>query len=222
MKREIIDTGDGSKSINIPEWKEQYHSKHGALQEALHVFIDMGLKDTLMRKRDSKTPISILEYGLGTGLNAMVTAQFKTSHPIHYTAMEAYPVTFEQAMEVNYGELLNDVTLYKKLHDCDWNVPIQLTESFLLDKQQKKFQEMKEFQQFDLIYYDAFGPRVQPDLWNTAIFKAAYDSLKPDGILVTYCAQGQARRNMIEVGFTVEKLVGPPGKREMLRARKLS
>ena len=220
MKREIITTGDGSNSINIPEWKEQYHSKHGALQEALHVFIDMGLKDTLSRKQDSKSPVSILEYGLGTGLNAMVTAQFETDYPIEYTAVEAYPVTLEEAELVNYGELLKNIPLYINLHKADWEKQVELTNNFTINKQQKKFQAINDNAVFDLIYYDAFGPRVQPNLWTVDIFKGAYKALKPGGILVTYCAQGQARRNMIEVGFTVEKLEGPPGKREMLRARK--
>lgn len=221
MKREIVTTGDGSKSINIPEWNEQYHSKHGALNEALHVFIEMGLKDTLSRKRDTKTPIHILEYGFGTGLNAMVTAQYETEHSIHYTGLEAYPVSLEHALEVNYGALLNQEELYKKLHEAPWNEPVVLQERFTIDKQQRKFQEVDEVEQFDLIYYDAFGPRVQPDLWTIDIFKAAFRALKPGGILTTYCAQGQARRNMVEVGFTVERLPGPPAKREMLRARKV-
>lgn len=220
MKREIITTGDGSNSINIPEWKEQYHSKHGALQEALHVFIEMGLKDTLSRKQDLKTPIDIIEYGLGTGLNAMLTAQFKTGTPIHYTAVDAYPVTYEEAMAVNYGALLKDEELYKKMHSCDWETPVALTDNFTIEKLEKKFKNLNDKSKFDIIYYDCFGPRVQPKLWEVPIFKAAYDSLKPGGVLVTYCAQGQARRNMIEVGFTVEKLEGPPGKREMMRARK--
>ncbi|MGJ8684308.1 MAG: tRNA (5-methylaminomethyl-2-thiouridine)(34)-methyltransferase MnmD [Nonlabens sp.] len=221
MKREIIDTGDGSKSINIPEWKEQYHSKHGALQEALHVFIEMGLKDTLSRKQDPKETISIIEYGLGTGLNAMLTAQFLTDTPIHYTGVDAYPVTYEEAMAVNYGELLKDETLYKKLHSCEWEQPVKLTSNFTIEKLEKKFKNLDDIATYDVIYYDCFGPRVQPDLWKLDMFQAAYASLKPEGVLVTYCAQGQARRNMIEAGFTVEKLVGPPGKREMLRARKL-
>ncbi|WP_438961749.1 tRNA (5-methylaminomethyl-2-thiouridine)(34)-methyltransferase MnmD [Nonlabens sp.] len=221
MKREIISTGDGSNSINIPEWKEQYHSKHGALQEALHVFIEMGLKDTLSRKHDKNIPINIIEYGLGTGLNAMVTAQAEKEHLINYTAVEAYPVTMEEAELVNYGSLLKAEQLYLDLHKANWEEPIQLTDNLTITKVQKKFQSINDVEAYDLIYYDAFGPRVQPDLWALDIFKAAHKALVPGGILVTYCAQGQARRNMIEAGFTVEKLEGPPGKREMMRARKV-
>lgn len=221
MKREIISTGDGSNSINIPEWKEQYHSKHGALQEALHVFIEMGLKDTLSRKRDKSSPINIIEYGLGTGLNAMVTAQAETNFPINYVAVEAYPVTMEEAELVNYGSLLKAEQLYLDLHKADWEKPVQLTDNLTITKVQKKFQSINDVEVYDLIYYDAFGPRVQPDLWALEIFQAAYKALVSGGILVTYCAQGQARRNMMEAGFTVEKLEGPPGKREMMRARKV-
>jgi len=108
MERKIITTGDGSKTIHMPDWNEQYHSKHGALQEALHVFIEMGLRFSLSRKRTQSQPISILEYGLGTGLNAMITAQFNTEIPIHYTGVEAFPVSMEEAHAMQYGELLND------------------------------------------------------------------------------------------------------------------
>ncbi|MBF4984277.1 tRNA (5-methylaminomethyl-2-thiouridine)(34)-methyltransferase MnmD [Nonlabens mediterrranea] len=216
----MITTGDGSKTIHMPEWNEQYHSKHGALQEALHVFIEMGLKDTLSRKHDISTPISILEYGLGTGLNAMITAQYPTNFKINYTAVEAYPVSLEEAMEVNYGNLLNDNTLYQKLHGCEWNQIIELTESFTIKKVEKKFDQIHNESCFDIIYFDAFGPRVQPDLWTEEIFKAAFKALKPNGVLTTYCAQGQARRNMQSAGFLIERLPGPPGKREMLRGRK--
>ncbi|PQJ32800.1 SAM-dependent methyltransferase [Nonlabens arenilitoris] len=221
MKREIITTGDGSKTIHMPEWNEQYHSKHGALQEALHVFIEMGLKDTLSRKREHTIPISILEYGLGTGLNAMITAQFPTKFAINYTAVEAYPIVLSEAIEVNYGQLLGNQVLYEKLHQCEWERAVRLTDHFTIEKLEKKFDEINDESRFDIIYFDAFGPRVQPDLWTIEIFTAAYKALKKDGILTTYCAQGQARRNMQEAGFQIERLPGPPGKREMLRARKL-
>ncbi|GAK77507.1 putative peptidase [Nonlabens ulvanivorans] len=222
MKREIITTGDGSKTIHMPEWNEQYHSKHGALQEALHVFIEMGLKDTLSRKREQTSPISILEYGLGTGLNAMITAQFPTEHSIYYTAVEAFPIAVSEAVEVNYGQLLGNQVLYEKLHQCEWEQAVQLTDQFTIKKLEKKFDQINDVSRFDIIYFDAFGPRVQPELWTVEIFNAAFKALKPEGILTTYCAQGQARRNMQEAGFIIERLPGPPGKREMLRGRKMT
>jgi len=222
MERKIITTGDGSKTIHMPDWNEQYHSKHGALQEALHVFIEMGLRFSLSRKRTQSQPISILEYGLGTGLNAMITAQFNTEIPIHYTGVEAFPVSMEEAHAMQYGELLNDKNLYNAIHSAAWESIHEVSPNFTLEKKKLTFDNIVYKDQYDIIYFDAFGPRVQPELWTEAIFKGAYNALKSGGVLTTYCAQGQARRNMQAAGFTVERLPGPPGKREMLRATKFN
>ncbi len=229
MERKIITTGDGSKTIHMPDWNEQYHSKHGALQEALHVFIEMGLRYSLSLrqaqcdalKQNSKQPLAILEYGLGTGLNAMLTAQFDSNLPINYTGVEAFPVTTEEAIAMEYGQLLNDQNLYNSIHHIPWEEAHAITPNFNLEKKKLAFDQISYQDQFDLIYFDAFGPRVQPELWTVDIFTTAFNSLKLGGILTTYCAQGQARRNMQEAGFTVERLPGPPGKREMLRATKV-
>jgi tRNA U34 5-methylaminomethyl-2-thiouridine-forming methyltransferase MnmC len=220
MKRTIMTTGDGSKTIHMPDLNEQYHSKHGALQEALHVFIHTGLEPILKSRAlsSAKDPIHILEYGFGTGLNAMITYQHQQDIVIDYTGVEAYPVTPEEIAAMNYGELLNDAELYHKIHQQPWGEQQELCSYFKLEKQELKFEDLDGQNEYDLIYFDAFGPRTQPDLWVLDIFKQAYRSLKKDGVLVTYCAQGQARRYMQEAGFTVERLPGPPGKREMLRA----
>ncbi len=218
-------TDDGSKTIHMPDLNEQYHSRHGALQEALHVFIDTGLEHfleiSLSRKRNfQQNPIKILEYGFGTGLNAMVTALHDSKTPIVYTAVEAYPVNDEEVKAMDYGKLLGNEEMYEDIHQCSWEERHQINNHFSLTKQQKTFEHIADQDSYDLIYFDAFGPSTQPELWTVEIFTAAYNALKSNGILTTYCAAGQVRRNMQSVGFIVERLPGPPGKREMLRASK--
>lgn len=220
MKRKIITTADGSKTIQIEDWNEQYHSVHGAIQEAMHVFILHGLFCFL----ESHKPISILEIGFGTGLNAFITLleSEKSNLHINYTGVEAYPVTQEEVDALNYTEQLKtNNTLFSKLHQCDWEVLHHITHKFSLTKQQKFFKEIDAVAEYDLIYFDAFGARVQPELWTEVIFELMYKALKTKGVLVTYSAKGSVRRAMQAVGFSVEKLPGPPGKREMLRATKL-
>ncbi|PZX38211.1 tRNA U34 5-methylaminomethyl-2-thiouridine-forming methyltransferase MnmC [Nonlabens dokdonensis] len=218
-------TGDGSKTIHMPDLNEQYHSKHGALQEALHVFIETGLEYfvevSLSQKRDfKKEPLHILEYGFGTGLNAMLTAQHKSNTFMEYTALEAFPIAAEEVEAIDYGKLLEDQELFAQLHNASWNKKTQISDSFFIEKIQTTFEKLDYDQKFDLIFFDAFGPRTQPELWTQPIFDAAFKSLKNGGVLTTYCAAGQVRRNMQSAGFTVERLPGPPGKREMLRASK--
>jgi len=218
-KRTVITTGDGSKTLHMEDWNEQYHSKHGAIAEAYHVFIKSGLEHL------NKQNIDILEIGFGTGLNALITfseAQ-KNRLQINYVGVEAYPVPLEQAIEMDYatkieGEGLHEV--FQKMHKIEWNNPIEINTEFRLTKREQKFQEIKDQNCFDLIYFDAFGYRVQPELWSKEIFEKMYQSLKDGGVLVTYAAKGVVRRTMQEVGFAVERLPGPPGKREMLRATK--
>ncbi|PPK95457.1 tRNA U34 5-methylaminomethyl-2-thiouridine-forming methyltransferase MnmC [Nonlabens xylanidelens] len=218
-------TDDGSKTIHMPDLNEQYHSRHGALQEALHVFIDTGLEHflevSLSRKRNfQQNPIKILEYGFGTGLNAMVTALHDSKTPIVYTAVEAYPVNDEEVKAMDYGKLLGNEEMYEDIHQCSWEERHQISNHFSLTKQQKTFEQIADQDSYDLIFFDAFGPSTQPELWTVDIFTAAYNALKSNGVLTTYCAAGQVRRNMQSVGFIVERLPGPPGKREMLRATK--
>ena len=220
MKRKIITTSDGSKTIQIEEWDEQYHSKHGAVQEAYHVFIKHGLSLFENRK------ISILEIGFGTGLNALITwKESKRSNlVVAYTGVEAFPVTKEEVEQLDYINELQAKELasgFDKMHDSPWEETIVLTDNFSLHKQQKDFMDIVDKEQHDLIYFDAFGARVQPELWTETLFQKMYDALCSNGILVTYAAKGSVRRAMLAVGFKVERLPGPPGKREMLRAVKI-
>ncbi|WP_428228593.1 tRNA (5-methylaminomethyl-2-thiouridine)(34)-methyltransferase MnmD [Flavobacterium sp.] len=219
MKREIIKTLDGSTTIHLQEWDECYHSKHGAIQEAKHVFIKNGLS-----LFDNK-PVSILEIGFGTGLNAFITflESIQKQQQINYVGVEAYPVAAAEVLEMNYVSELDALefeNIFEEMHKCEWDQKIEICKTFSLTKRKQFFDEIDDFEIFDLIYFDAFGYRVQPELWSTAIFQKMYNSLKPNGVLVTYAARGVVKRSMIEVGFTVEKLAGPPGKREMFRAFK--
>lgn len=219
MKREIIQTKDGSTTIQIKEWDECYHSKHGAIQEAKHVFIKNGL--SLFKDRE----VSILEIGFGTGLNSFITflEAKKMNQLIDYVGVEAYPVSVEELSLMNYVEELDAVPekmIFEKIHQCSWEEKTTISNHFLITKRKQLFQEINDFEKYDLIYFDAFGYRVQPELWSTTIFKKMFDALKKNGVLVTYAARGVVKRSMIEVGFKVEKLEGPPGKREMFRAIK--
>ncbi len=220
MKREIIITSDGSTTIHLPEWNEQYHSKHGAIQEAYHVFIKNGL-DCFK----NKAKISILEIGFGTGLNCFITyleVQQKKLQ-IDYIGVEAYPVKQEEIEKLNYVVALKaEQQIFDKMHLLSWNEQHQLSTDFSLIKKEQFFEDINEINKFDLIYFDAFGARVQPELWTENMFNKMYKALKQNGILVTYSAKGSVRRAMQEVGFIVERLPGPPGKREMLRAAKYS
>jgi Uncharacterized conserved protein len=219
LKRKIIVTGDGSKTIQIEDWDEQYHSKHGAVQEAYHVFIEHGLR---LFHNDE---IHILEIGFGTGLNALITLleALKQHLKINYVGVEAYPVTMGEVELLDYCHQLKaegSEELFQMMHQSNWEEVVRVTDSFHLYKQKKDFREIKEKNLFNLIYFDAFGARVQPDLWTEDIFQIMYNAMAQGGILVTYAAKGSVRRAMQAVGFTVERLPGPPGKREMLRATK--
>ena len=219
MEREILHTQDGSTTIHIKEWNECYHSKHGAIQEAKHVFIKNGL--ALFPNQS----LSILEIGFGTGLNAFITylEAKELGQTIDYVGVEAYPISELELQSMNYLSELNALdskNVFDKMHAQKWEDKIELSEAFSLTKRQQFFQDIDDIEKFDLIYFDAFGYRVQPELWSTEIFAKMYKALKPNSVLVTYAARGVVKRSMLEVGFTVEKLAGPPGKREMFRARK--
>lgn len=219
MKRKIITTADGSKTIQIEEWNEQYHSTHGAIQEAYHVFIKNGL--SLFQNRE----IAVMEIGFGTGLNAFITflEAERNNLTINYTGVEAYPVNEEELVQLNYCTSLKAEefeSAFYKMHRTPWGLSQKISDSFSLLKEKMDFKDISDFERYNLIYFDAFGSRVQPDLWTEDIFHKMYRALKPNGILVTYAAKGSVRRALQTVGFSIERLDGPPGKREMLRATK--
>lgn len=219
MKRKVVYTTDGSKTIQISDWDEQYHSKHGAVQEAYHVFIKHGLN--LFKNQE----LSILEVGFGTGLNAFITyiEADKRNLNIIYNGVEKYPVTGEELKLLQYASTLKVESLsgtFDKMHELSWEHLHEIDAKFKMVKRQIDFSEIENEEEFDLVYFDAFGARVQPELWTEKIFHRMFKALKKNGVLVTYAAKGSVRRAMQSVGFTVEKLPGPPGKREMLRAIK--
>ncbi|WP_378187045.1 tRNA (5-methylaminomethyl-2-thiouridine)(34)-methyltransferase MnmD [Aquimarina sp. W85] len=223
MKREIILTADGSTTIQIVDWDEQYHSIHGAVNEAYHVFVRTGLHYYLQQTASKK--IKILEMGFGTGLNAFITAleADDKSLQILYEGVEAYPVKIEEAQAMNYATQIDKTknALFTRLHSSVWETTQEISDTMRLLKRKLNFLDIRADEAYDLIYFDAFGPRVQPELWTVNMFKSMFNALTPNGVLVTYSAKGSVRRAMQEVGFTVERLPGPPGKREMLRASKL-
>ncbi|WP_034044273.1 tRNA (5-methylaminomethyl-2-thiouridine)(34)-methyltransferase MnmD [Wocania ichthyoenteri] len=230
MQREIVITADGSSTIHLPEWGEQYHSKHGAIQEAYHVFIKHGLhhycdSEQIEEPHILNSKTDILEIGFGTGLNAFITLleAEKLKIDVDYFGAEAYPVLMDEIKQLNYSKELkaeNEVSHFNKLHEVSWEASHKVTSHFSLTKQNRFFSEIKEKDCYNIIYFDAFGARVQPELWTEKIFQNMFDALKTNGVLVTYSAKGSVRRAMETVGFKVERLPGPPGKREMLRACK--
>ena len=220
LKKEIVKTRDGSNTIFVPEFDETYHSTHGAIQESLHVFIRSGLKF-----KTELNDINVLEVGFGTGLNALLSFvdSEDSNRNINYTTLEAYPLKWNILNKLNYIDLIFNgkySAIYKKMHTCDWESFYELSPNFTLRKQNIKLQNVLFDNEFDVVYFDAFAPRVQPDLWTEEVFTSMYKALKPGGVLVTYCAKGSVKRALRYVGFELQSIPGPPGKREMSRAIK--
>lgn len=228
LKREIRETSDGSKTIYLPDWNESYHSRHGAVQEALHVFIQYGLQNF-----SSFSTVHILEYGFGTGLNALLTLihSEKNDQEIYYTTLEKFPVTFSEADVMEFEQSVAGVhtdsdknkikEYFQSLHNSEWSKESEISDLFYLNKIQTDFREYtSEPESFDLVYFDAFGIRVQPELWDKSIFEKIFSGLKSGGLITTYACNSQLKRSLLETGFKVEKIPGPPGKREMTNAWK--
>lgn len=214
---ELRQTEDGSHTLYLPQIDETYHSTHGALNESLHVFLDAGFN--LCEKEE----INVLEVGFGTGLNAYLTAvaATKSNKIVHYQTVEKYPLSKEQWLQFNFAkQYAFDENLLMQIQSARWESETQLTPSFYLHKIQADFTLLSLQTQFDIVYYDAFSPDKQPELWTQEIFEKIYAQMSTGGILTTYCAKGAVRRAMKAAGFLVERIPGPKGKREMLRARK--
>ncbi len=219
MKREFFKTHDGSFTLFLPEMNETYHSKFGAINEAMHVFIRSGLEQKKLPE------INILEVGFGTGLNVFLSIKYfkeqKIIKEIYYESLEKYPLEEEIFTRLNYAGNDDEKELFLKMHHADWDKPVELIPGFTLLKRKLDLMNFYSDKVFDLVYFDAFAPNKQEELWTVEIFKNLYTYMKSGGILVTYSAKGQVRRNMQQAGFKVERIPGPPGKREMLRAVKI-
>jgi tRNA U34 5-methylaminomethyl-2-thiouridine-forming methyltransferase MnmC len=226
-KVEVRTTADGSPTLYVPALNEHYHSHHGAAQESRHVFIAAGLRPLLEagRGKPGTDPIHLLEVGLGTGLNALLTLEAATAAGAYivYDGYETYPLPLEAvvALRQQWQSQPELNQAFDALHEANWNDVFMLHEYLLLDKLPEPIQNAAlTAAYYDLIYFDAFAPEKQPELWTEDVFKRLYDAAAPGAVLVSYCAQGQFRRNLRAAGWLTEKLPGPPGKREMTRARK--
>jgi len=220
MKRHIVITEDGSSSFFSAEVKQYYHSHFGALQESMHIFIHAGLCSEYLSHLEH---ISILEIGFGTGLNALLT-YFKAEElnkKIYYETVELYPLTFQEAAQLNYPNILdyeNVKEIFTTLHSTPWDENVVISEHFTLNK--RKISAIDAHfspSTFNLVYFDPFSPDVQPELWTKTVFESIYNSMKENAILLTYCTKGTVKEVMRNIGFEVEKLPGPAGKREILR-----
>ncbi|PJJ53103.1 tRNA (5-methylaminomethyl-2-thiouridine)(34)-methyltransferase MnmD [Hymenobacter chitinivorans] len=223
VKVEVRTTADGSSTLYVPALDEHYHSTHGALQEAMHVYLAAGLEPALTR---GPGPVRVLEIGFGTGLNALLTLQrsLTASQIIEYDTLEKYPLppAVIQSLGVERYVLNPELRAYHEyLHAAPWHEAVHLTEHFVLRKMPAALQDTAlPAQHYDVVYFDAFAPEKQPDMWTEAVFEQLFAATAPGGVLVSYCAKGSFRRSLKAAGWLVEKLPGPPGKREMTRARK--
>lgn len=224
MQRNLIVTKDGSHSVAIPGWEVSYHSVYGAIQESLHVFIESGLK-YWFEQHVSASRCIIFEMGFGTGLNALLSileAKMR-QRKIMYETVEAFPLEESITQKLNYCEALQQPIwqpVFDSLHSGEWNTTQHITRFFSFKKVRSLLANYTPAEPVDIIYYDAFAPRAQPELWTKEVFERMLGMLAPDGILVTYCSKGNVRRALQAAGFSVEKIPGPPGKREMIRAGK--
>ncbi|MCK5856557.1 MAG: tRNA (5-methylaminomethyl-2-thiouridine)(34)-methyltransferase MnmD [Bacteroidales bacterium] len=220
LARELIITDDGSHSICVPELDESYHSSHGAIQEARHIYI----KDALVFSAKHGSNLNVLEIGFGTGLNTFLSYQYALENGlrIHYHGVEKYPLLESEYSQLNYsGDENSQHELFLKLHQSDWEREEKINDFFTLYKEQKDIRLLQLPDNFyDVVYFDAFGPDVQPDLWSEKVFRKIFHSMKEGAVMTTYSVKGQVRRVMKTVGFSVEKIPGPSGKREITRAVK--
>ncbi len=221
MSQNIISTADGSPTIQSTKWQNTWHSKYGAVQESQHVFIKHGLMPLL----NSLPQINIFEMGLGTGLNALLTLikANEQQQKIHYSAVELYPLDQELIPQLNYCSFLQKPGFqqqFLQIHNSQWEIPALINPYFTLQKHNICLTEFEPGLKYNLVYFDAFSPNEQPHLWTEAVFGQLFKAMHHNGVLVTYCCKTTVRKAMESVGFTLHKLKGPPGKREMLKAVK--
>ena len=214
MKRKLKKTGDGSHTIYIPDLDEHYHSVNGAVMESEHIYIGAAFDFS------DKNSVRVLEFGMGTGLNVLLTftRARESGREVFYHAIEKYPLSKTELEMLNLSEY--NPGIFERIHSADWGVGVDISGKFKLFKERDDFREAEPEGLFDVIYYDAFGPEVQPALWTAEIFKKVFELAGAGAVLTTYSARGQVRRNLSLAGFKVEKLAGPTGKREIVRAIK--
>jgi len=223
IKKRQYKTSDGSPTLYMEAFDEYYHSKHGAIQEANYVYLEKGLVYWMLQSPQKKE-CTIFEMGFGTGLNAILTAEVAKTQKkqIHYHTIEAYPLTSKELNDVGYSDFLSTelAALFSQVHQVEWEVSQKISDFFYLKKYQTLLKEFSSYQKYDIIYYDAFGARTQPELWEDECFPSLIQSLNPGGVFVTYSAKGSVRRALTSLGLSVSLIPGPPGKREMIRAIK--
>jgi tRNA U34 5-methylaminomethyl-2-thiouridine-forming methyltransferase MnmC len=221
MMRELQVTEDGSHTLQLVDSPVTYHSRFGAIQESEHVYIGAGLQPFIGKEE----PIRIFEVGFGTGLNAFLSYLEAKQEKVRvdYEAVEPFPLTRDEYKHLNYAQVLRKRELaesFQMMHQTPWGKTIRIGTLFTLIKHQMKLEDFDTHRKFHAIFFDAFAPSAQPELWTEEIFAKMYDFLYPNGVLVTYCSKGDVRRSLANVGFDLEKLPGPRGKREMVRAYK--
>lgn len=215
---EVVITSDDSTSVHSSLFDATYHSRHGAIQESRYVFLNAGLHYYLNYR--SLSTVKILEVGYGTGLNALLTAKYIDGKKVQcfYTGLEAYPISESTIMALNYGSILECQELFNMINHSEWAEENKITDNFFLIKKNVLLEKFETDLKYDIIYYDAFAPDIQPHLWEDDMMKKMHSLTRKGSILVTYCAKGSFRRTLEKVGFRVERIPGPKGKREMIRA----
>jgi tRNA U34 5-methylaminomethyl-2-thiouridine-forming methyltransferase MnmC len=213
---ELQETKTGEYTLYIPSMDETYHSRNGAISESRHVFLQEGLDRT-------EGNIQVLEVGFGTGLNALLAAQYalEKKTKIYFHTLEPFQVPFDLIEKIGYGKLLGDEDLFTKLHAAEWETNVKISENFTLHKTTQKLEYVRlKNDKYDCIFFDAFAPKKQPELWSADIFRKLYKATKTGGVLTTYSAAGQLKRDLMAAGYTIENPPGANGKREMTVAIK--
>ncbi len=221
----LYTTTDGSKTLLNTALNETYHSRNGSIAESLHVFLQAGLYDWLAYHPDFQDTIKILEIGFGTGLNALLTLQsaLQKNLFIYYQTLETYPLTYEHVKPLQYAEQIDShlEPYFQAMHQAEWNKAVPISDNFVLEKRKIALQTYQSQAIFDIVYFDAFAPNIQPEMWEIEQIKRTTDAMRQGAFWVTYSAKGQLRRDLKALGLAIEKLPGALGKREMTRARKL-